>query len=101
MLSLSLALAQAVSASPPERVDLTIPQPCQPAAAEDGEVVVCANRDGSSPYRLQEPLTPQPTATPKAELTVAQGVSVAAESEEADVGGVPTNRGMIRLKVKF
>ena len=53
MLLLSLAAAaQAMSASPPERVDLTIPQPCAEKRADNGEVVVCANRNGVSPYRL-------------------------------------------------
>ena len=93
-------IAQAISASPPERIDLTIPQPCRPEAASNDEVVVCANRNGESPYRLQEQPPPE-KGMPKAELSLAEGVSVAGETEQADVGGVPSNRVMLRLKVKF
>ena len=96
------AISQAISASPPERVDLTIPQPCAALRSETDEVVVCANRDGESPYRLIE--VPEPVegeALPKAEVQVAQGVSAGAETEKADVGGFDSNRAMVRLKVKF
>jgi len=96
----SFAIAQAISASPPERVDLTIPQPCRPEAAAKDEVVVCANKDGQSPYRLTAQPPPK-KGVPKAELSVAEGVSVAAETESVDVGGFPSERAMIRLKVKF
>jgi hypothetical protein len=95
------AVLQAVSASPPERVDLTIPQPCQRAEESAGEIVVCANRNGKSPYRLQETAPAEQAALPKAQANVAEGVSVAAETEEANVGGFVSNRAMIRLKVKF
>jgi hypothetical protein len=96
------AMLQAVSASPPERVDLTIPQPCQPAKETDGEVVVCANRNGESPYRLRDVPAPAEGQTlPKAEVKVADGVGVAAEAEKVDVGGFNSNRAMVRLKVKF
>ena len=96
----SFAIAQAMNASPPERIDLTIPQSCRPDAASSDEVVVCANRNGESPYRLQEPPA-KPKGVPKAEMSVAEGVSVAGETEQSDVGGVPSNRAMLRLKVKF
>ena len=103
MLLLSLVnAAQAMSASPPERVDLTIPQPCVQTTAPDGEVVVCANRNGQSPYRLQEAEeVVEGEAVPKAEVKVADGVTAAAETEKADVGGFPSNRIMLGLKVKF
>jgi hypothetical protein len=96
-------MLQAVTASPPERVDLTIPQPCsaqRPGA--DGEVIVCANRNGDSPYRLTD--VPEPAegeALPKAEVKVAEGVSAGVETERTDVGGFDSNRAMVRLKVKF
>ena len=96
----AIAVVQAVSASPPERIDLTIAQPCRPEAASADEVVVCANRNGESPYRLKEEASPE-TDVPKAELSIAEGASVAGETEQADVGGVPSNRVMLRLKVKF
>ena len=100
LFSFAIAITQAISASPPERIDLTIPQPCRPEAASSDEVVVCANRNGESPYRLQEP-PPRPKEVPKAELSVAEGVSVAGETEQADVGGMRSNRVMLRFKVKF
>ena len=96
------AILQAISASPPERVDLTIPQPCAAQRSETDEVVVCANRDGESPYRLTE--VPEPNgnaALPKAEVKVADGVGVGAEMEKAEVGGFDSNRAMVRLKFKF
>lgn len=99
---LSLLLTQVVSAYSPERIDLTIPQPCRPEQQESGEVVVCANRNGESPYRLKQPVQQKATTVlPKAELRVADGVAVSGETEEADVGGFPSNRAMIKLKIKF
>jgi hypothetical protein len=95
------AVLQAVSASPPERVDLTIPQPCQRAEESAEEIVVCANRNGESPYRLQETAPAEQSALPNAQVNVAEGVSVGAETEEADVGGFPSNRIMLGLKIKF
>jgi hypothetical protein len=95
----TLILAQVVSATPPERADLTIPQPCRAQSA--GEVVVCANRNGESPYRLKQPAEQAREGLPKAEKEIAEGVSVAGETEAADVGGFPSNRAMIRLKIKF
>jgi hypothetical protein len=96
------AVLQAAGASPPERVDLTIPQSCAAQRPETDEVVVCAHRNGESPYRLTD--VPEPAegeALPKAEVQVAEGVSVGAETEKADVGGFDSNRAMVRLKVKF
>jgi len=97
---LLLLVAQAMSASPPERVDLTIPQPCVTQPASPGEVVVCANRDGKSPYRLDQPVE-DGESIPKAEASVGDDVKVAAEAEKGEVGNIPTNRLMVRLKVKF
>lgn len=96
-----LALAQAVSASPPDRVDLTVPQPCQAQRADADEIVVCANRDGQSPYRIKQAERRSDPGMPKAQVKIAQGVNAAAETEQADVGGFPSNRAMIRIKIKF
>jgi hypothetical protein len=97
---LAMVVAQAVSASPPEQIDLTIRQPCQPQSSSPDEVVVCA-RTGESPYRLRQPPAPPPRAPPKAEVKLAEGVDAGVETEQADVGGHPSNRAMLRLKVKF
>ena len=94
------ALAQAVTSRPPERIDLTIPQPCVRQESTSGEIVVCARPDGVSPYRLKQP--PSPTKdVPKAEVAIANGVAVGAETESANVGGFTSNRVMARIKIKF
>ena len=96
------AMFQAMSASPPERVDLTIPQPCAARRSETDEVVVCGNRKGESPYRLKEPVAPAGgEALPKAEVNLAEGVTAGVGTEQADVGGFPSNRIMVGLKIKF
>ena len=93
--------AQVVSAVPPERIDLTIPQPCTSQTGQNDEIVVCGNRgDGSSPYRINQPPAPQ-KQLPKAEVQLANGASAGAETESVDVGGFPSNRLMLRLKLKF
>lgn len=98
---LFVALAQAVTSTPPETIDLTPPQPCETQKSNDDEIVVCARRgDGFSPYRLNQPI-PRRSEPPKAELQLADGLKVAAETENADVGGFPSNRVMVRFKIKF
>lgn len=98
---LLIALAQAVTSTPPEKIDLTAPQPCETQKSKDDEIVVCARRnDGSSPYRINQPM-PRKSEPAKAELQLADGVDAAAETENADVGGFPSNRVMVRLKIKF
>ena len=95
------ALLQAMSASPPERVDLTIPQPCAAQRSETDQVVVCGNRKGESPCRLKEPVVPEEgEALPKAEVKLGDGTTFGAETEQADVGGFPSNRIMLGLKIK-
>jgi hypothetical protein len=93
--------AQAVTSVPPEKIDLTIPQPCEAQKSNDDEIVVCGRKgEGFSPYRINQP-TPRQSEPPKAELQLADGVRAAAETENADVGGFPSNRVMVRLKIKF
>lgn len=97
-LLLATAVLQTIIATS-ERFDLTVPQPCEPAKAGE-EVVVCANRSGESPYRLKQ--TAQKERGPaKAQVEVADGVTAGAETENVDVGGFPSNRFMLRLKMKF
>jgi hypothetical protein len=95
------ALAQAVTSTPPEKLDLTILQPCEAQESNNGEIVVCGRRgEGFSPYRINQP-PPRQSEPPKAELQLVDGVRAAAETENVDVGGVPSNRLMVRLKIKF
>ena len=97
-LLLAVAVLQTISATP-ERIDLTVPQPCEHARAGE-EVVVCANRSGESPYRLKQPAQ-KGRGPAKAQVQVADGVTAGAETENVDVGGFPSNRFMLRLKMKF
>lgn len=97
---LLLVASQAMAVSPTEIIDIKVPQPCEAQAAPEGEVVVCANKNGDSPYRLRD-VPPEPKRTGKAEIAIAEGVSAGAEVEEVNVGGFPSSRAMIRLKVKF
>ncbi|MCL6698863.1 hypothetical protein LZ496_08730 [Sphingomonas sp. NSE70-1] len=101
-MSLVLAvLAQAVTSRPPERIDLTIPQPCAAQKSTSEEIVVCARPDSYSPYRLKQPAPAPATQVPKAEIAIADGVAVGAETESANVGGFTSNRLMARIKIKF
>jgi len=96
-----LLLAQAPAAAPDVAPALTAPSQCDPRSSASGEIVVCGRRaDGSSPYRINQPPARQP-AVPKAEVQLGGGVSAGAETEQADVGGFPANRVMVRLKIKF
>jgi len=91
---------QAVSASLPERIDLTLPQPCRTEARAPGEVVVCA-RKGESPYRIKQAQVAKEQGLPAAEFQVANGVTASADTESAEIGGQRSNRAMVRLKIKF
>ena len=97
-LLLATAVLQTISATP-ERIDLTVPQPCERAKAGE-EVVVCANRSGESPYRLKQPAQKE-RGPAKAQVQIGEGVAIAGETEQADVGGFTSNRAMLRLKIKF
>ena len=93
-------MLQAISATPPERIDLTVPRLCAPSPT-DGEILVCAERSaGQGPYRIK-PLPPASSGMPKAELQLVEGLTATAETESHDVGGFPSKRAMIRLKIKF
>ena len=54
----------------------------------------------SSPYRINQAV-PRQLEPPKAELQLADGLTAAAETENVDVGGFPSNRLMVRFKIKF
>jgi hypothetical protein len=101
-LSLLLAaVVQAVASVPSEKIDLTIRSPCETQKANEREIVVCAHRSGDlGPYRIKQ-LPPRQSSIPKAEMQLADGVSANAEAEKAGVGGFPSNRLMVRLKIKF
>lgn len=98
---LFLLMFQATGSVPPETIAPGVRPPCEAERSAGDEIVVCARRqEGPSPYRINQPPARQPEL-PKAQVQLADGVSAGAETEQADVGGFPSNRGMIRLKIKF
>lgn len=101
LILLLFGMVQAVTSAPPEKIDLTIRQPCEAQKSSEDEVVVCARRgEGPSRYRVNQPPTYQ-SHMQKAEVQLADGVAVSGETENVDVGGFPSNRFMARLKIKF
>ncbi|KQN93539.1 hypothetical protein ASE95_00885 [Sphingomonas sp. Leaf231] len=67
------------------------------------DIVVCGRRTDQDSFRLR-PLegryTSDPAALPKAETRILGGrAALAAEAESATVGGVQSNRAMLRLKI--
>ena len=98
-----IAMAQATSPSapsPPQKIDMTLATPCERAAATDEDVIVCGRRDETSRYRIPPPAS-SPSRKDRAEWQVGEGASVSAETENVDIGGTPSNRVMLRLKIKF
>jgi hypothetical protein len=85
-----------------DKIDLTAPQPCGTKKVASNEIVVCAHRgDGSGPYRLKQ-LPPNARAViPRAAVTLANGVVASADAQRGDVGGFPSNRLMVGVKIKF
>ena len=75
-----------------------IPERC-PAAAED-EIVVCAEDPDLYRYNRDFETPPQDRMDP-AIVELAEGVTGHAETEQASVGGFPSNRLMARVKIKF
>ncbi|MFK3891426.1 hypothetical protein [Sphingomonas sp. NPDC079357] len=78
-----------------------VPDPCRAPTGND--VVVCGRRPDPDRFRLR-PLTDRydadAAALPKAETAILGGrATLAAEAEAASVGGAPSNRAMIRLKI--
>jgi hypothetical protein len=83
------------------QLDLLGP-PVKPRCPEaaPGEIVVCARNDEQ--YRLR-PL-PEKFARKgegDAQVDLGDGAAVAVEAERAGVGGVISNRAMVRFKLKF
>jgi hypothetical protein len=73
---------------------------CDPRRAATDEVVVCGRRDSKSLYRVG-PQSELPPAIPNAEFRLLDGVGLKLHAEEGEVGGIPTNRAMVSLKIKF
>ncbi len=100
------ALAQLVTASPvsepADKIDVTVLRPCKTQETVSNEIVVCARRaDGLGPYRIKQLPPNAGSGVPRAEVTLAHGVVASADTERADVGGFPSNRLMVGIKIKF
>ena len=103
LLTLAAASVAVADAAAPVMIDLLIPQPC--ARPDDsvmsGEIVVCAKSDGQSPYRLQNADRQDANSPPKAEFELKDGLAVAVETENAELGMARAQRAMVRVKIKF
>lgn len=101
----AIAETIALAAGDPDRVviDLTIPTPCAQDQRADfeNEIVVCAMKEGESPYRLAGVKDAAAQALPRAEITLSNGTTLSAETESVDLGMVRSNRVMARLKFSF
>ena len=94
------ALTQAIASAPPETIDLTVRRPSDIERASVDEIVVCSERDRQDAFRLNQPGA-RASERLRAEVELAEGVVVGAETESASIGGIPSNRLMTRLKIKF
>lgn len=101
---IALLLLQATVAGPVlEKRSRVAPAVRCGTAGPDGEIVVCAKTQEefrlkplSDRYRADDP------ALPRAETSILGGKArVAADAEQGSVGGFPTNRAMVRLKMPF
>lgn len=101
--TLAAAVVAVADAEAPVVIDLTIPQPCAEAndAAISGEIVVCAEVERQSLYRLRNADRQNDRTLPKAEFALQDGVSLAVETENADLGMARAQRALVRLKFKF
>lgn len=99
---LVLAILQAAIAGPMIEKPRT-PAPACGATAADGSLVVCGQ--GQEAFRLRalpDRYSADAAALPKAETGILGGkAKLAAEAEQAGVGGFVSNRAMVRLKMPF
>ncbi len=73
---------------------------CTKTSTTDGEIVVCARREGPSRYRIG-PQAPPPPPLPDAEFQLVDGVRAKVSAEQGEVGGIPTNRALVSIKIRF
>ena len=90
-------VAGAPSSTP---LDFHVVQRC-PAGNPDGDVVVCGTRDPDR-YRLKPPPAAfaREEKLAKAEVPIGGG-KLAATTQQVTIGGVPSNRVMVSLKLPF
>ncbi|PAX08445.1 hypothetical protein [Sphingomonas lenta] len=92
---------QSVAGPPAPRPERLRPaRECEPGEGEPGDIVVCGRRDDDQ-YRLKPlPERYDDPTLPRAEMALGPG-KLSAETEAASVGGVQSNRVMLRFKVPF
>jgi len=94
--------ASGAASGTPDPAPIRLTAPC-PGPSDGGDVVVCGRSRGDE-YRLKplpDRYRPSAQAIPRAQVPLAGGFKGAAETEQADVGGFPSNRIMLRLKRPF
>lgn len=97
----ALLLALQVAGPPaPAPEKLRAARPCPTDAAETGDVVVCGRPDQEQ-FRLRPLPDCAEPAMPRAETGVLGHLKAAADVEQGNVGGLPSNRIMLRLKLPF
>lgn len=92
---------QAVSGPVLPKPKSVLPHECPKAEPGDTSIVVCAR--GQEEFRLRavpERYSSDPQALPQAAMKIGNN-TVSAETEQGGVGGIPTNRVMLRLKRPF
>ena len=94
-----LLLSQTTADPPPPRVVIDLlPKACTKPSEQGEDIVVCGRRE--EPYRIG-PIAPAPPAIPDAKIGIGEKATLAAEAQQGEIGGIPTNRAMITLKIKF
>lgn len=96
-----LAQASAPLVAPESTADLfRAVRPCHSTAEQPTtDIIVCATEDMRFRLEKREPLPADPLL-PKAKMPLLGGES-AIETEAAGVGGIPSNRVMVKLRWKF
>jgi hypothetical protein len=99
---IAVLLLQAAVAGPVlPRPRSVLPRSCPTPQPGDTDVVVCGR--GQEEFRLRtspERYSTDPQALPRAQATIG-GNTIGAETEQGNVGGIPTNRVMLRLRRPF
>lgn len=94
----SLLLSLQASAAPPVIYDTrAVTQVCEHEAAS-ADIVVCGRRDQDR-YRIPR-LAPDALTFGAANTSIG-GIKAGIETERGNVGGIPTNRVMIKLRIPF